>query len=79
MPLTQSAALMISASERFPTSYPPFDKLLSGGLSRGHIVEISGPPGTPKEALAVNLVKSFIEVDEGVLFVGRVHATSSRI
>lgn len=47
------------------------DKLLSGGLPRGHILEISGPPGTPKEPLAVNIVKAFIEANEQVVFVGK--------
>jgi RAD51-like protein 2 len=55
---------------KFSTLCPPVDKLLSGGLTRGHILEISGPPGSPKESIAINLVKSFVEADEGVLFVG---------
>jgi RAD51-like protein 2 len=62
---------MVTRSQIFSTLCPPVDKLLSGGLSRGHILEISGPPGTPKETLAVNIVKSFVEANEEVLFVGK--------
>lgn len=46
------------------------DELLSGGLSRGQILEISGPPGTPKEVVAANIVTSFVEAGEEVLFIG---------
>src|ERR1700722_2390692 len=70
IPPTQSAASMIFASEKYPTCCPPVDKLLAGGLSRGHVLEISGPPGTPKESLAISLVRAFVEVGEAVVFVG---------
>lgn len=35
-------------------------------------MEISGPPGTPKETVATNIVTSFVEAGEGVIFVGEV-------
>lgn len=69
-PLTQSAASMVKKLERFSTYCPPVDKLLSGGLMRGHVLEVSGPPGTPKELVAMNIARSFVENNEGVLFVG---------
>lgn len=69
-PMTQSASSIASAMRKFSTQCPPVDRLLSGGLPRGHLLEISGPPGTPKESITINLVKSFLEADEGVLFVG---------
>lgn len=62
---------MAKKTLRFSTSCSAVDKLLSGGLPRGHILEISGPPGTPKEAIAVNIVRAFVEAGEGVIFVGK--------
>ncbi|KII87852.1 hypothetical protein PLICRDRAFT_112094 [Plicaturopsis crispa FD-325 SS-3] len=67
--MTQSAASLVVTSNKFATRCRPVDALLSGGLTRGNILEISGPPGTPKEAIALNLVKSFVEADEEVLFI----------
>lgn len=67
---TRSVASMVSVSNKFSTRCPPVDNLLSGGLSKGHILEISGPPGTPKESLAIQIVRSFVEAHEQVLFVG---------
>lgn len=70
LPLTQSAASMAKTLEKFTTRSPSIDKLLSGGIQRGHILELSGPPGTPKEIVATNIVTSFVEAGEGVIFVG---------
>ncbi|KDQ62157.1 hypothetical protein JAAARDRAFT_54165 [Jaapia argillacea MUCL 33604] len=73
-PLTQSAASMISSSSSsakyFSTLCPALDKLLgAGGLRRGYILEIAGPPGTKKEALAVNVVGSVVKDGGEVVFV----------
>jgi RAD51-like protein 2 len=76
IPLTQSAALMMAGTKKFSSFCVPVDKLLSGGISRGTILEISGPPGTPKESLAINFVRSFLEEDECVLFVDCQNMTS---
>ena len=46
------------------------DKILGGGLPRGHILEISGPPGSFKETLALDFVRTFVEADERIIFVG---------
>lgn len=72
-PLTQSASVVASSSaRRIATKCGPIDKLLGGGLPRRHVLEISGPPGTPKGAIAVGIVKSFLKdnADEEVLFLG---------
>lgn len=70
-PLTQSAAAMVDiSSDKISTSCAAADALLDGGLSRGSVLEISGPPGTAKETLAVNIAKNFLMNDEGVIFVG---------
>ncbi|KAF8162446.1 hypothetical protein K438DRAFT_1858624 [Mycena galopus ATCC 62051] len=71
-PLTQPAsAVATSSAPRIVTNCSPIDKLLGGGLPRRHVLEISGPPGTPKCAIAVGIVKSFVKgnPDEEVLFL----------
>jgi RAD51-like protein 2 len=62
---------MVKSTQKFSTRSTAIDKLLSGGLSRGHILEISGPPGTSKEVVAANVVTSFVEAGEEVLFIGK--------
>jgi len=75
-PPTQSAASMVHNAQKFSTRSTAIDELLSGGLPRGHILEISGPPGTPKEVIATNLVTSFVEAGEEVLFIGSINGIS---
>ena len=58
-------------SQKFSTRSTAIDGLLTGGLLRGHILEISGPPGTPKEVVATNVATSFVEAGEEVLFIGK--------
>jgi RAD51-like protein 2 len=70
LPLTQSVASLTTTTHKFSTHCPPVDRLLKGGLTRGHILEVSGPPGTMKEAIAVGVVRAFVERMEHVLFVG---------
>lgn len=68
--MTQSAAAMMQGSQKISTRCPALDKVLDGGLSRGHVLEISGPPGCPKEKLAIGIVASFAEAGEEIIFVG---------
>ncbi len=70
IPLTQSAATAINTSTKFSTGWSPLDKLLEGGLVRGHVLEIAGSPGTPKETIAIDITNSFLEAGEVSLFVG---------
>jgi RAD51-like protein 2 len=72
LPLTQSAASMVKNAQKFSTKSAVIDELLLGGLPRGHVLEISGPPGTPKEVIATNVVTSFVEAGEEVLFIGSI-------
>ncbi|KAF8635473.1 hypothetical protein AX15_000446 [Amanita polypyramis BW_CC] len=55
--------------QRVSTKYNPMDKLLGGGVHRGQVLEISGPPGCPKEALLLKVVFSFVELGQEVIFV----------
>ncbi|KAJ7185793.1 P-loop containing nucleoside triphosphate hydrolase protein [Mycena filopes] len=67
VPLTQpaSAAVASSSGPRIATKCAPIDKLMDGGLPRRHILEISGPPGTPKDPIAVGIVRSFLKENPG--------------
>ncbi|KAJ6582899.1 P-loop containing nucleoside triphosphate hydrolase protein [Mycena vulgaris] len=72
VPLTQAASAVASSSaRRIPTKCGPLDKLLEGGLPRRHVLELSGPPGTPKGHIALGIVRSFLKdsADEEVLFL----------
>lgn len=69
-PKTQSAAVMVRHSRKISTKCGPLDRALEGGISRGHVVEISGPAGCAKEQLLINIVAAFIEVDEA-MFIGK--------
>jgi RAD51-like protein 2 len=42
----------------------------ASGLRRGHILELSGPPGCPKERVAVMAVKEVVREGSDVIFVG---------
>ncbi|KAF7975370.1 hypothetical protein HWV62_9699 [Athelia sp. TMB] len=65
LPRTQSAAALQAApARRFSTRCKPVDDLLGGGLVRGQILEVSGPPGTMKESVAVGVVQSFVQQGE---------------
>ncbi|KAJ3834465.1 P-loop containing nucleoside triphosphate hydrolase protein [Lentinula raphanica] len=72
-PSTQSAATLIGSSKHKPrlfTTYcPPLDTLLNGGLNEGGILELSGPPGSLKERILLNIVRSFVESGKRVLFI----------
>ncbi|KAJ3485589.1 hypothetical protein NLI96_g4844 [Meripilus lineatus] len=61
---------------KYSTLCKPVDALLEGGLKPGFVLEISGPPGTRKEALAVNLTRTFVEANKGVIFVDLQNMTS---
>ncbi|KAL9709725.1 hypothetical protein Ac2012v2_006776 [Leucoagaricus gongylophorus] len=69
VPLTQSAATIVNSMRKFTTRWPPLDKLLKGGIVHGHILEISGPPGCPKETMAIDIMKSVLQAGESVIFV----------
>ena len=70
-PMTLPASNMVQSEVRVSTKCPPLDSLLDGGLSRGQILELSGPPGCPKERIAVNILKSFVEMEHEAIFIGK--------
>jgi len=70
-PLGRSAAELISFNKKFLSSCAPLDKLLGGGLPAGHVLELSGPPGTAKQTLAINFASGAVSSNDQVLFVGK--------
>lgn len=70
-PLGRSAAELISINKRFFSSCVPLDRLLGGGLPSGHVLELSGPPGTAKEVLATKFASGAVSSNDQVLFVGK--------
>lgn len=70
LPATQSAAALLDSANDVFHCCPPIDNLLDGGLKRGHVFELLGPPGTPKTALALEIIRDFIENKEDVLIIG---------
>ncbi|KAG2154179.1 uncharacterized protein EDB93DRAFT_1133115 [Suillus bovinus] len=75
-PLSQSLASLISRSQIFACSYAAVNTALGGGLPRGHILEISGPPGSFKETLALDYARIFVEANEEVIFIDTQNMTS---
>ncbi|KAF8735894.1 hypothetical protein AX14_001275 [Amanita brunnescens Koide BX004] len=68
-PPTQAASFLMNAQQTVSTTYSPMDNLLCGGVRRGQVLEISGPPGSPKEALLLKVVSAFVELGEEVVFL----------
>ncbi|KAH9003353.1 hypothetical protein EDB86DRAFT_2798963 [Lactarius hatsudake] len=71
LPLGRSAAELISINKIFLSSCEPLDRLLGNGLPSGHILELSGPPGTAKESLVVKFVSNAVSSNDQVLFIGK--------
>jgi len=69
LPATQSAAALLDSADDVFRSCPPIDDLLGGGLRRGHVLELLGPPGTPKTAPVLEIIRDFIENREDVLII----------
>ncbi|TEB23389.1 hypothetical protein FA13DRAFT_1818507 [Coprinellus micaceus] len=67
LPQTQSAAALSQASRKLQTGCQALDDLLKGGVQGGHILELSGPPGTPKELVVMNLIGQFVNDQNDVL------------
>ncbi|KAJ8596185.1 hypothetical protein M405DRAFT_726665 [Rhizopogon salebrosus TDB-379] len=75
-PISQSVASLISRTQNFVCSYAAVNAVLGGGLPRGRILEISGPPGSFKETLALDYMRLFVEANEEVIFVDTQNMTS---
>jgi len=70
VPSSQPASQLMGAESHFPCpKYAFMDRLLPGGLSPGHIVEISGPPGTIKDAVGLEYVRSALTFGKEVIII----------
>lgn len=56
--------------ERVPTGCPGLDEILAGGVTRGHILELSGPPGSPKDLLALGIISNVARLGSKVVLLG---------
>ncbi|KAF9528441.1 P-loop containing nucleoside triphosphate hydrolase protein [Crepidotus variabilis] len=77
VPLSQPASQLLHTPLKVKTNSRPLDALLDGGLARGNILEISGPPGSPKETILMDMVVSFAKANEDVLFIDCSNMTSA--
>ncbi|KAH8113749.1 hypothetical protein DFH11DRAFT_1597117 [Phellopilus nigrolimitatus] len=68
--VTQPAASLLRATRSsFPICKPVDNLLGDGGLKRGCVLELSGSPGSPKERMVLELVRSVVKNEGEVLFV----------
>ncbi len=78
------------ALTRFPTGVVELDGMLDGGLPRGRLVELFGPPGSGKTTLALRLcaaahkaggVAAYVDVDGGIdrRVLQRAHVDGDRL
>jgi RAD51-like protein 2 len=58
-------------TKKYTSGSTAMDEILEGGLKRGTILEISGPPGVATQKFAINFAKEFIKDGQGVIFVGQ--------
>lgn len=71
LPLTQKASTMLNPSPKVSTNFAALDNILGGGLQRGHILEISGPPGSLKEKVALQICSVFLESGDDIIVLGK--------
>lgn len=70
-PSSQAAAALLETSRvSFPVCGPIDDLLGEDGLRPGHILELSGPPGAPKELCLLKLMNSILHSRNDVLCIG---------
>ncbi|EJC97744.1 uncharacterized protein FOMMEDRAFT_98200 [Fomitiporia mediterranea MF3/22] len=67
--LTQPATSLLKSIRSSFSLSEPVNALLGGGLSRGHVIEFSGPPGSPKDLAILDLIRSVVKAEENVLFL----------
>lgn len=53
---------------------PEFDRLIGGGLRKGQVLEIAGPPGCGKTILALEFARASILEGRSVLIMGENYA-----
>ena len=69
---SQPVSTLLSKTNAIPCPFSFVNNLIGGGLQRGHILEISGPPGSLKESIALGFVRAIVESGQEVIFVGKI-------
>ncbi|KAM6503354.1 P-loop containing nucleoside triphosphate hydrolase protein [Amanita muscaria] len=67
--LTLPASTLMTGLQTVSTHCIPLDQLLGGGICRGQVLELSGPPGSPKEHMLLNVVVAFVQLGLEVVFL----------
>ena len=70
LPTTQSASVLLSSVGPPYLLCEPLNEIM-GRLTRGSVIELSGPPGSPKELVLLDLVRTVVKGGEEVLFMGK--------
>ncbi|VDB88824.1 unnamed protein product [Peniophora sp. CBMAI 1063] len=74
--LGSSASSLAQLGKHFVSYCEPLDELLDGGLAYGQMLEISGPPGTPREHLSSLFARQAMAREEEVIYVVSQNMTS---
>ena len=70
---SQAASTLLANRAAFGCGVPPLDSLINGGLKKGELLEVSGPPGSGKTQLALEFVKEAVSAGDEVLVMGMLH------
>jgi RAD51-like protein 2 len=70
---SQPASSLLTNRAAFGCGVPSLDSLINGGLKKGEVLEISGPPGSGKTQLALEFVKAAVSAGDEVLVMGTSH------
>ena len=70
---SQAASTLLANRAAFGCGVPSLDSLINGGLKKGEVLEISGPPGSGKAQLALEFVKQAVSAGDEVLVMGTSH------
>lgn len=80
-PPSHAASTLLANRAACACGVRAIDDLIRGGLKRGEVLEISGPPGSGKTQLALEFVKHAVGAGDEVLVMGtprRVHTMPGR-
>ena len=75
---SQAASTLLANRAAFGCGVPSLDSLINGGLKKGEMLEISGPPGSGKTQLALEFVKEAVSTRDEVLVMGLSHICYTR-
>jgi predicted ATP-dependent serine protease len=70
-PVSQSASSLLASTLIHKCGIPSVDQLVNGGLRKTQCLEIAGPPGSGKETLALEFIRSALGEGVEVLVLGK--------